>query len=403
MFGSGWDPSSFQNAQRGVRVDRLGIEARLDAAGRLSCSADVSYSTTRGETLFLLNPQLQLEGTHLDGQEVPAPRSGLVVRLPDSTGHHQLRVRYAGSLPSDGGLGVFGNSFDLNGNVLWAPTFGWGSRLKLEVKIEVPSGAEVLFPGMGGSPERMIQSPSAIDATTVGGRIRSHCDGGGITVDSLVRDDSRALHRTVERIVAWQEQNWGPQPFGALCLVETWRQKAGAYARPGLVSTPDWTRLPPEALSQRLVHETTHQWWGMGVLPGEEWFSEDWLSEGFATYCEFCWLREAGEPEAADRFLATATKAITGLEGSLSTISLFSQEGWSLTRYGGLLTLLELEHRIPDLRKRLREFRARYHGTFVTTKALAHELSLHVPEAWLTEHLVESRTWPGDLRARRSS
>jgi hypothetical protein len=370
------------------------MEVSFEGADRLSCSANVGYTTARGSTLFLLNPQLQLEGTQLDGQEVLASRSGLVVSLPDSAGHHQLQVRYAGSIPSDGGLGVFGSSFDLNGNVLWTPTFSWGGRLRVEMSIDVPSGVEVLFPRGGGGPERTVPSSSSIDATTVGGRVRSHCDGGGIRVDSLVREDCRALHRTVERVLAWQEQNWGPQPFGALSLVETWRQKAGAYARAGLISTPDWTTLTSEELSQRLVHETTHQWWGMGVLPGEDWFSEDWLSEGLATYCEFCWLREKGGPGTADRFLTEATRTVTGLQGSLSTISLLSQEGWSLTRYGGLLTLLELEHRIPDLRNRLREFRARHDGTFVTTEALAHELSPEVPEAWLTEHLVRSRTWP---------
>lgn len=398
MAAMGWDPSSFAQAQRGVRARRVSVDAEIGSNDRISCSADVRYTSARGGTFFLLNPLLKLEETVLDGQRVSLTRSGPAVRLPDQSGDHQLQMRFAGSLPSDGGLGVSGSSFDLNGNVLWVPTFAWGTRLEVEVKVAVPPGAEVLFPSNTHEPDSTVPISSSIDVTIVGGKVRFRSHGGGTAVESLVRDGARDLQGSVEQVMAWQERNWGPAPFGTLSLVETWRRTAGAYARPGLVVTPDWTGLPEQELSQRIVHETAHQWWGMDVLPGEEWFSEDWLSEGLATYCEFLWLREKAGPGAAGGFLKTAAAAVEGLQGSLSATSPFSKEGWSLSRYGGSLALLELEHRIPDLVGKLRTFRDRHRGTFVTTKALVRALSSDVPETWLTEHLLAPRAWPGDLR-----
>lgn len=397
MFGGEWGPDKFPAAQKGVRVDALNITVDAATKGRISCHAEVDFKSERGGTLALLNPHLGIRETRLDGRHHPVLRTGVLLSLEDAPGRHRLGLTYEGSIPSDGGLGMSGTSFDLNMNVLWYPIMVWGSRVDARLNLQLSTNTEAILPPVARLAGGSISIPSAVDVPFVGGRIQGSYPDDNPAVYSLIRSDVTPLHRLVKQVVEWLEGRWGPLPFRPLRLAETWRKKQGAYAREGLVTTPDWSRTSEAEVAQRLVHEVAHQWWGMDALPGEAWFAEDWLSEGMAVYSEFLWLKEKRGRDEAARLLATATKEVDGLQGALSAMNPFSQEGWSLSRYGGLLALVALERRIPDLPARLRTFRDRHKGTFVTTRWLVDDLRDTVPESWLHEHLLTSRTWPGDV------
>ena len=166
-------------------------------------------------------------------------------------------------------------------------------------------------------------------------------------------------------------------------MVETWRKAQGAYAREGLVVTPDLSHQSVEEVSRTLVHEMSHQWWGLDALPGEEWFQEDWLSEGLATYCTYLWIRDKLGDLPGAEFLRAAGTSVHGMTGSLARSPPWSPTGWSLTRFGGLLALSALESQVPNLSERLRRFRQQHDGSFLTTEALIRELSASVPGSWL--------------------
>ena len=388
---------TFRKVQDSIRVNRVELDIQLGPRSKLRGSAEVSFSTSRLEAGFLLDSRLQPTCIALDGAPVDWKRSGLLVQFPVSLGTHRLSVGWNGSLPSNGGLGRSGSSFDLNLNLMWYPALTWGSRFDVGLRLRLPEGTRAVYPPLVHCRNGRASMHSVIDVPVVGGKVRGTGTAHGLAVYSLVRNDVREMCLTAERVLEWLEDQWGTCPFRPVRIVETWRRKGGAYAREGLIVTPDWSREPESQVSQRLVHEATHQWWGMDVLPGEAWFSGDWLSEGLATYSEYLWLKDQAGEAAAEGFRVAATKMVRGLRGSLASCSPWSQEGWTLSRYGALLALASLERRVSHLRRVLRDFRDRHRGSFVTTEGLVHELSRFVPHPWLEEHLVRERTWPGDL------
>lgn len=393
---------AFRKVQDSVQVRRVDLDIQLGLGDTIRGSAEVSFSTSRPGAGFLLDPRLEIASVGLDGAWVDATRLGPLVQIPITPGAHRLSVGWSGLLPSSGGLGISGDSFDLNMNLMWFPTLIWGSRYDVGLRLNLPKGTRAVLPPSARRRNGRASMHSVIDVPLVGGKLRGTGMADGRAVYSLVRDDVRGLCNNIDRVLEWLEAQWGTLPFRPVRVVETWRRERGAYAREGLIVTPDWSREPESEVSQRLVHEATHQWWGMDVLPGEAWFSEDWLSEGLATYCEYLWLKDqVGETAAAD-FHGSATKLVRGLHGSLANCSPWSQEGWTLSRYGTLLALASLERRVSNLRRVLRDFRDRHHGTFVTTEALVVELSQYVPRSWLVDHLVSDRAWPGDLEDPRS-
>ena len=394
--------AAFMRAQEGIRVARVSLDIRLTEGGQIDGKGELVYRTNRKGSRFLLDPRLQLREVTVDGCPAHSTRAGALVQFSDTPGEHLLGARWTGAIPSDGGLGLSNSSFDLNLNLLWYPTLLWGSRFDVQLVIRLPRGAKAVLPTVARRGRQAVSMQSVIDVPMVGGRIRGARHGRGLSVYSLVRRDVSEFRRTAERVVEWLEGKWGPRPFRPIRFVETWRQQRGAYAREGLIVTPDWSQAPEQEVAQRLVHEAAHQWWGMDALPGEAWFAEDWLSEGLATYCEYLWRKERVGGAAAYEFREMATKEIRGMRGSLAELSPWSREGWNLSRYGALLVLVELERRVPNLVKTLRRYRARHHGSFVTTKSLIRELRGSVPESWLESHLVSERSRPGYLESPRS-
>jgi hypothetical protein len=396
MIG-GVDLTAFIRLQQGIRVKRVSLNVELARNDHLSVQGSVLYDAARGGSRFLLHPRLDLKTVSMDGAPSQYSRSGPLVQLSDSPGTHRLAVSYAGSLPSGGGLGISGTSFDLNVNLLWYPILVGGSRIDFDLQLLLPIGATAVFPSVARRRGDRVSLQSTIDAPLVGGEVKGRSRGRGLAVYSLVRDDTRDLQRIAKEVVEWQEKKWGPLPFRPLRVVETWRHELGAYSREGLIVAQNLTDDSVEGSFQKLVHETAHQWWGLDVLPGESWFQEDWLSEGLATYCEYLWTREKWGQARAELFLDNARNAVRGMNGSLVAASPWTPTGWTLTRSGGLLVLVALENQVPNLLERLRRFRERHRGSFVTTRALMADLVPSASESWLQAHLIEERAWPGDL------
>ncbi|RFU86885.1 M1 family peptidase [Streptomyces triticagri] len=104
----------------------------------------------------------------------------------------------------------------------------------------------------------------------------------------------RALGR-LEEIVRWQEELFGPYPFGSAGAVVGRAQDLG-YA----LETQTRPVYPGPPETELVIHEMAHQWYGNSVTP-KTW-RDLWLNEGFATYAEWLWEEEHGGDSAQQTF-----------------------------------------------------------------------------------------------------
>jgi aminopeptidase N len=174
---------------------------------------------------------------------------------------------------------------------------------------------------------------------------------------------------------------------------------------------PSFLFLPP--FDQRfyqpiMVHELTHMWFGDSVMPAR--WSDVWLNEGHATWYEWEWAEEEGDPvfylgfpTVEDRMHATYQqgdqwRALWGpvaapTHGAGDVAQLFSPNVYD----GGALVLFALRQVIgdPAFRQLERRWVQRYQGQPATTAnfiALANEVSHRNLTAFLTAWLYGTKT-----------
>jgi hypothetical protein len=122
------------------------------------------------------------------------------------------------------------------------------------------------------------------------------------------RGDTLAAMQTLEQMLAFYADKFGPSPYPMIGLVVAEGRTPGGHSPPGLIylqeRAPMLRRRPlpddPANFSDLpgffLAHEAAHQWWGQGVAPAN--YRERWLSEAWAQYAAALWVREKVGEEA---------------------------------------------------------------------------------------------------------
>jgi len=109
---------------------------------------------------------------------------------------------------------------------------------------------------------------------------------------------------TVNDILAFYQERFGPFPYEKLSIVQRYWSQTGGHSPPSFIVLNELPKLPtrkeyrekdsPVNLSRwqeyYVAHELAHQWWGQGVT----WVSyhDHWLSEGLAQFSTILYLRD---------------------------------------------------------------------------------------------------------------
>lgn len=120
-------------------------------------------------------------------------------------------------------------------------------------------------------------------------------DAGGVPVTVYFTGHfdkaDMALQEAKEAIMFFSKV-FSPYPYEKLSVIETGDKDISRRA----MAMPSFTLMSPRALEKLdkdpslIPHEVSHQWWGCLVPLG--FFSETWLTEGFATYSECLFMEK---------------------------------------------------------------------------------------------------------------
>ncbi len=116
------------------------------------------------------------------------------------------------------------------------------------------------------------------------------------------RGEAAGLMQTVQEMMVFYAQRFGPSPFPVLGFVVAEGDTPAGHSPPGLL----YLQVRPPVLRARglpddpanfsdlpgffMAHEAAHQWWGQGTAPAN--YRERWLSEAWAQYSAALWVRD---------------------------------------------------------------------------------------------------------------
>ena len=100
----------------------------------------------------------------------------------------------------------------------------------------------------------------------------------------------------------WMADLFGPYPFAGEKYGHTTCIWDAAMEHPTAVTYGDFLVTGDNFYDTIVLHELSHQWFGNMITP-EDW-TQIWLNEGFATYCEALWMEHTEGPDALRTFMS---------------------------------------------------------------------------------------------------
>ncbi|MFE6223702.1 M1 family metallopeptidase [Streptomyces sp. NPDC057854] len=326
------DPYYPRLGNGGYDVSRYALDLAYDPdGGHLDGTARITARATQDLSALNLDLSgLTVAGATVDGEPAAVNRAGheLTLRPRDELregAEFTVTVDYAG-VPEP--------VTDPDGS-----TEGWLRTPDGAVAVGQPAGSMSWFPGNHhpsdkASYEIALTAPSRLTALSNGVRVSSGPVSGGRTrtvwrqtepmasylatvmigryetgtatalgdvpvitaAEPSLASATAALRAEIPRILARQQDRFGPYPFSAAGAVVT-RDGLLGYA----LETQTRPVFPASSFDRTtLVHELAHQWYGNSVTP-ESW-RDIWLNEGFATYAEWLYAEEHGSVPARESF-----------------------------------------------------------------------------------------------------
>lgn len=303
-------------------------EVLLDLVPQMQCTAvragglALAFTHVADSLRIVLDPPLAAE-TPLDLQIEwngrPEPHGELRAGL-------LMRRHNAGTTtdPSDDQPSIFSVSQPWSAHAWWPCKDNPQDKALVSVAITVPDSLRARANGVPTGPDTRPE-PGWIRSTFAHGypiapylvaiavsdyvSWSEECDGPGfpspvpLEYHAFPHDREPAaidLGRTCE-MMRFMTDLAGPYPFAGEPYGQAEIKWAGAMENQTLTGIPAFAFRGDEHFETLVLHELSHHWYGDSLTP-RTW-SDIWLNEGFARYCEALWVEAKYGPEAYDDYL----------------------------------------------------------------------------------------------------
>jgi len=213
---------------------------------------------------------------------------------------------------------------------MWYPQLAGKIFSPVEISVSVPSDYSVITNGklvqMETKGEQSVYSFASENPvkyfSLLVGRLNGHFSYDSIVpIDvyyySIDRKAAEDFAKDADRILRFYSGYFGPYPYGNLTLVLRPFQEPGGHAPASVailnrVFTFFQSRFRkdplfiPEFPNFLLAHELAHQWWGQGV--GWRDYQDQWLSEGFAQFAAWEFIRHTEGDKGFTQLARTFTR-----------------------------------------------------------------------------------------------
>lgn len=199
----------------------------------------------------------------------------------------------------------------------------------------------------------------------------------------------------------WMGDLFGPYPFAGEKYGHTTCIWDAAMEHPTAITYGDYLVTGDNFYDTIVLHELSHMWFGNMITP-EDW-TQIWLNEGFATYCEALWEEHTGGPAALQTFMSEHTWGVGYLQDPLIRNAENSWPGYYFLpivyhKGGWVLHMLRREMGDDNFFQALQSYvqdPALQWGTATTDDFVAHcETAFGAPLDWFFDQWLRGTVYP---------